>query len=79
MEWLDARAMLEGEPAPRVDEDLQRATDRRWRFTATSVLELRPMAQGRELEIALFGCSEGQRAGARRTMDRLELLRKLRR
>ena len=45
MEWLDARAVLEGKPALRVAEDLQRAAKERWRFMMTSVRELRPIVQ----------------------------------
>jgi hypothetical protein len=60
MEWLDARAVLADETEPRAAEDLQRATNEWWRFTTTSVLQLRPMVQEQELAalaswIALHG------------------------
>ena len=53
--------MLEDEPALRAAETLQRATREWWRFTTTSVLELRPMAQEQEREAAALGLlCEGQ-------------------
>ena len=55
MEWLDAREVLEDEAALRAAEDLQRATHEWWRFTATSVLELRPTVQEQELATEAVG------------------------
>ena len=59
MEWLDARAMLEDEPALRVAENLPRATHEWWLFTTTSVLELRLMAQEQERETAVLELLRG--------------------
>ena len=58
MEWLDARAVLEGEPEPRTAEDLQRATHEFWRFTTASVLQLWLTAQERERRLTLLALSD---------------------
>ena len=70
MEWLDAREMLEDEPAIRAAGDLQRATHEGWRFTTASVLEPRPTVQEQELATAAVGLL--RETGATRNADLLE-------
>ena len=55
MERLDARAVLEDGAELRAAEDLQRATDEWWRFTAMSVLQLRLTVQEHELTTSALG------------------------
>ncbi len=53
MEGLDARAVLADGAELRAAEDLQRATNKWWRFTTTSVLQLRLTVQ--ELATSALG------------------------
>ena len=69
MEWLDARAALEGEPELRATEDLQRTTHEWRRFTTASVLQLWLTAQERERRPTLLALSDFANASGERPAE----------